>query len=274
MITATVSMQDMLNYDYARARKLILPAERSVNLVLVGCGGTGSWLAPTVARVGRLLIENFDKDVNIVFCDPDRVEEKNIYRQNFCAAEIGENKAETLAFRYGLAWGLEIQASPHAFSDKALPSSYPSTTVLIGCVDTPKARRSIAKAGQWWLDCGNHKNSGQVLLGSGGQRPKDPYSLPGFCSWLPSPALQRPELLEDEASGPVSTANLSCADLALLDSQSLSINQRIAAEASDFLVRMLVTRDLQRMAAYIDLAAGSARSVYITEESIDGIAVR
>lgn len=273
MITATVSLQDVLNYDYARARKLILPAERSVNLVLVGCGGTGSWLAPTVARVGRLLIEKFDKDVNIVFCDPDRVEEKNIYRQNFCAAEIGENKAETLAFRYGLAWGLEILASPQAFTDKAIPDRYQSTTVLIGCVDTPKARRSIAKAGQWWLDCGNHQNSGQVLLGSGA-RPKDPYSLPGFCSWLPSPALQRPELLVDEPASAVSTANLSCADLALLDSQSLSINQRMAAEAGDFLIRMLVTRDLQRMAAYIDLAAGSARSVYITEEVIDGFAIR
>jgi len=270
MITATVSVQDVLNYDYARARKLLLPAERSVNLALIGCGGTGSWLAPTVARVGRLLMEKFDKEVNIVFCDPDRVEEKNIYRQNFCAAEIGENKAETLAYRYGLAWGREIQASPQAFARDIFRASYRSTTVLIGCVDTPEARRSIAKAGQWWLDCGNHKNSGQVLLGNGKERPDDPFSLPGYCSWLPSPALQRPELLVDEPTGPVSAANLSCADLALLDSQSLSINQRIAAEAGDFLIRMLITKDLQRMAAYIDLAAGSARSVYITEENILG----
>ena len=139
--------------------------------------------------------------------------------------------------------------------------------------DRGSARRSIDKVigrNSWWLDCGNHKSSGQVLLGSGAERPKNPFSLPGYCSWLPSPALQRPELLYDEPASPESTANLSCADLALLDSQSLSINQRIAAEAGDFLVRMLVTRDLQRMAAFIDLAAGSARSVYITEENIDG----
>jgi hypothetical protein len=31
---------------------------------------------------------------------------------------------------------------------------------------------------------------------------------------------------------------------------------------------MLLTRDLQKMATYIDLASGSSRSVYITKENV------
>ena len=75
-----------LNLDYLNACRLLLPSSDNISLVLVGCGGTGSWLAPHVARVARLLLEKWQKDVQVVFVDPDVVEEKNIYRQNFCHA--------------------------------------------------------------------------------------------------------------------------------------------------------------------------------------------
>ena len=55
-------------------------------------------------------MEKFGKTVGVYFVDPDVVEHKNCYRQNFCEAEIGRNKAESMAFRYGLAWGIEISA--------------------------------------------------------------------------------------------------------------------------------------------------------------------
>src|SRR5690349_16668087 len=83
------SKRKSLNLEYLDARKLVIPAVENINLVLIGCGGTGSWLAPTVARYARLLAENFDRDVKVTFVDPDRVEAKNVYRQNFAEAEIG-----------------------------------------------------------------------------------------------------------------------------------------------------------------------------------------
>jgi len=94
-----------LNLDYLHALSIAVPTAKTVNLVLVGCGGTGSWLAPTVVRVARLLREKFQTRVAVTFIDPDVIEPKNCYRQNFCEAEVGSNKAETLAFRFGLAWG-------------------------------------------------------------------------------------------------------------------------------------------------------------------------
>lgn len=267
-----------LDLSYVNASRLLLPSAEMVALVLVGCGGTGSWLAPSVVRVARLLTEKQHKQVRVFFVDPDRVEPKNCYRQNFCEAEVGRNKAETLAFRYGLGWGVDVMAVPDSFG----PSNFATNgekplVVCIGCVDNAQARGNIstsisnlymADQRAWWLDCGNHQLSGQVLIGSGGPRPKDPFQLPGYCAWLPKPSDRHPELLEPEPEAARDETALSCADMALADSQGLAINQRIAAEATDYLVRMLVTRDLQKLASYIDLASGSTRSLYITRENV------
>jgi hypothetical protein len=71
------------------------------------------------------------------------------------------------------------------------------------------------------------------------------------CIKLPAPCLQHPELLKPkpEESG---NSSISCAELAQANAQSLSINQRIAAEAASYLVQ-LVTGKLNRLATYVDL---------------------
>ena len=267
-----------LAFDYLNASRLLLPVTDSVTLALVGCGGTGSWLAPTVVRVARLLKEKFGKRVEVLFFDPDRVEAKNCYRQNFCEAEIGQFKAESLAFRYGLAWGMDIAAVCGPFDARLLDDHGHPLRVLIGCVDNAAARKSLAASASgdwrrnrtWWLDCGNEKGTGQVLLGGGGWDPQAAFQFPGYCTSLPLPSVQHLELLMDQ---PVSAAlndmaSLSCADLALLDSQGLAINPRVAAEAGDYLVRMLLTGDLRKFATYFDLESGAARSAYITPDAL------
>ena len=214
------------------------------------------------------MADKFNKRIAINYFDPDQVELKNCYRQNFCEAEIGRNKADALAYRYGLAWGMEITAVGEPFDGRMERCDL---VLLIGCVDNPAARKSILanlSRGAWWLDCGNAGSYGQVLLGRGDEV-KKPFELPGFCSWLPLPSTQHPELIEAAPADDFrQDTELSCADLAMLDSQGMAINQRMAAEATDYLVRMLLTRDLQKMATYIDLASGTAKSVYITPENV------
>ena len=258
-----------INYDYLKARKLLLPQEKNISLSLVGCGGTGSWLAPAVVRIGKYLIENQNRNVKIYFFDPDTVEKKNVYRQNFSEAEIGMNKAITLAQRYGLAWGVPIGVFQEQF--KTLRDHW-ALSIIIGCVDNGLARRSIQNHvrdsnNRFWLDCGNELSSGQVLLGCGDhEMPEDNFRLPDFCRWLPSPAVQHPELLSGRL--PDSEVSLSCAEIMLQDSQGMAINQRMAAEAADYLVRMLITRDLKKFATYIDLESGVCKSRYITPENL------
>lgn len=47
------------------------------------------------------------------------------------------------------------------------------------------------------------------------------------------------------------------------------VNQRVAAEAADYLARLLVHQNLRRFTNYFDLASGAVRNSYITPEKIE-----
>ena len=277
MITACVRSSDLLDLDHLNARRLMLPLNDGLQIALVGCGGTGSWLAPHLVRLVRLLSESTGVRVDLRFVDPDTVEAVNCYRQNFCEAEIGLNKAQALARRYGTAWGVDVRPVPALFSEAAIATGAATRRLIIGCVDNAAGRRAIEKTthgSAWWMDCGNHHSAGQVLLGIGGRRPDDPWRLPGLCSWLPLPSVQHPELLEDEAAYPQplpggrGVDNLSCAESALAGVQGLTVNATVAALAADLLYRLLITKDLTRFAVYVDLESGATRSRFVTPAEV------
>ncbi len=50
---------------------------------------------------------------------------------------------------------------------------------------------------------------------------------------------------------------MSCADIALVDEQGLSINHAIASTASAMLMKLLGTKDLQHHCAYVSLNSGT-----------------
>src|SRR5262249_48042985 len=266
-----------IDLSCARAATLMLPVYDRLRFVLVGAGGTGSWLAPSVARIARLQRDQ-GREVEVVFYDHDQVEPKNIPRQNFCDAELGRNKAVTLAARFSAAWGVEITAIPRRFNAQGLDFAS-DLTILIGCVDNAAARKEISLAWQrrsaWWLDCGNDESSGQVILGSALQA-KD---LAGaftpsckICKALPIPSLVAPDLLEPKPEE-LAASKLSCAEIQIANAQSLAVNQAVAAIAPDYLLRLMGGK-LKKFASYFDLEAGSARSRYITVEEVAGVIKR
>ena len=81
---------------------------RPVKIVMLGAGGTGGHIAPHLYR----LLYALDRPVRFIICDGDIVEEKNLVRQNFTPADIGENKAKVLAERYSSVFGMETGVSP------------------------------------------------------------------------------------------------------------------------------------------------------------------
>lgn len=282
-----------LDLSFAQAVPILLANHNVLEIYLVGCGGTGSWLAPSITRLVRLLRES-GKTVSACFIDPDVVEPANIPRQNFCDADLNLNKAQVLALRYGLSWGVEIIARPEPFDPKLVQWGYKRLTILVGAVDNAAARSAIALTLQensnnkqphvWWLDCGNARESGQVLLGSAINQDQMQDAFPAlsgennksvkpvFCTALPAPTVQHPELLVPLAEE-VEGSNLSCEQLTMLNAQSLMVNQRVAAEAADYLLRLTVTRDLRRFATYFDLTSGSAKSKYIVPEVVEATAI-
>jgi PRTRC genetic system ThiF family protein len=265
----------VLDLSYARAATLMIPVYDCLRLCLVGCGGTGSWLAPSVARIARLQRDQ-GREVEVVFYDHDHVEPKNIPRQHFCDGELGRNKAVTLAARYSAAWGVEITAVPKKF--RAVDVHRNTLNIFVGCVDNAAARQEIAKvisgaaaagAAAWWLDCGNDESSGQVIVGSHihpGQFEGSFTPSCKICKRLPAPSLVAPDLLELRPEEMIAS-KLSCAEIQLANAQSLAVNQMVASVATDYLLR-LVTGGLKRFRTDFDLSAGSMRSRYITADEV------
>jgi len=253
---------------------------RHVRLVLVGCGGTGSFFAQHAAR---LAWHARDKGItfDMLFVDPDAVEERNVGRQLFVPAEVGHPKAQVLATRYSRAFGLRIgwhvDKFGHSHVARGLHPRDDRLYLVVGCVDNTDARAAIdeslsilARSDRrgshiyWWLDCGNHDTNGQVCIGN---RDDDEFEIvePFGCIGLPFPGRQHPELVDRR----IREKPRSCADDLVIDVQSLMVNQAVAGWAATYLYRLVVSRDLDSYATYFDLATGSARSLYIAKESND-----
>lgn len=279
-----------MNLDLSFARSaVVLPKEfNKLNLILIGAGGTGSFAAMNLARL-LFEIKRIGKTVEMTVIDPDVVESGNIPRSNFCAAEIGRFKAQTLAERITLAWGMEVSyANEKLEFEKHLKPSrngFKELTVLVGCVDNHLARREIHRSLEesnkyisfnapevWWIDGGNGKSSGQVLIGSETKREKaeNHFTTETICKKLPAPSVIHPELLENQVvtARQNNQTRLSCAELIRIGEQSLNINQRVAVEIGEMLTELLLVNNLRRFATYFDLESGTTRSSYCTPESL------
>ncbi len=280
-----------MNLDLSFARSAaVLPKEfNKVKIFIIGGGGTGSYAAFNIARLAFEL-ERIGKTIEITIIDSDIVESGNIPRSNFCAAEIGRFKAQTLAERISLAWGLEISHVNEKFDyEKHIKpggNGFKELTILVGCVDNHLARREIHRAlkesnrynsrdvpEMWWIDGGNGKSSGQVLIGSSikKDKPENYFTTLTICKKLPAPSVIHPELLENQelSKGREKVERLSCPELVRLGEQSLNINQRVAIEIAEILTELLLTNDLRRFATYFDQTSGTSHSLYCTPEHIE-----
>jgi hypothetical protein len=74
----------------------------------------------------------------------------------------------------------------------------------------------------------------------------------------PSFATPLPEVL---------TKNLSCAEMVVLNLQSDYVNVRVVPEVADQLYR-IAAGNLKRFATYFDWESGTAKSIYITQQSV------
>ncbi len=275
-----------LDLSFSQAA-VVLPVEyNTLRFIVVGAGGTGSFVVPALARLIFELKEQQNKSAEMLIVDPDIVEANNIPRSNFCFAEVGRYKAQTLAERVATAWGIETSFSCERFDPekhfKNSNSDYRSLSIIVGCVDNYRARREMHRAldefrsyGEssrvWWIDGGNGKTSGQVLLGSTTKalKPEQYFTGTSICRALPAPSLQHSDLLKPEKVEAKSDA--SCPERVRLGEQGLNVNQRVAVEMAEMLSSMLLTRTLKRFAVYFDLESGSSRAAYCTPAAVSDV---
>jgi PRTRC genetic system ThiF family protein len=240
-------------------------------IVVVGVGGTGSHLARCVARLLYHRQQKRQHLPEVVFIDPDTVEEKNVGRQMFTPADLGQPKAAVLARRFNVALGLQIAACCEPVDHK---KHLPRGSLVCGCVDNHQARAELARgSGYVWLDTGNGYDFGQVVVGDCGDREHIwrglRQSQNGRCPHLPHAGLLFPALLQPEPEV-VPAPQLSCAELVLRDEQQLFVNDFVATTAAQYLYRLLNREPLTTFASFLTLSpAPVLRSLPITAAELE-----
>ena len=241
----------------------------SCNVTVVGCGGTGGFVAEGLCRI-------LPPMAKLLLIDPDRVEERNLLRQNFYITDLGEYKSEALAHRLAAKFN-----RPVAYSTLPISMVKGTHNIIVGCVDNGLARGSIAEIASprgyqaqrslsgWWVDAGNGENYGQILIGNASTAQLCPSFgaikrgavYRDICVALPLPTMQRPELLKQTPP-----AN-DCAAAVAQNAQSPIINQAMAALALE-VVRRIINGTCPWMQLYLDMETGALSSVYATPETV------
>ena len=219
----------------------------TVNIALIGVGGTGSLVLSGLVRLNHALRQLGHPGIEVEVYDPDIVTEANIGRQLFTPDEVGRNKAQCLIDRYNLGFALNWTAYPEAYS----PWIGGRNQILIACVDSKESRRKIAiicssKSGNYLIDSGNDGNFGQVLIGNGS---KD----------LPFPYKVQPDLIKGKETRHAPSCSLAEA----LTRQDLFINQWMATAILQLLWQMFRKGELTYRGFYINLETGRMNPVPI-----------
>ncbi|MEO1356273.1 MAG: ThiF family adenylyltransferase, partial [Pseudomonadota bacterium] len=80
--------------------------ERAWRIAVVGAGGTGSAVIPSLARLHHAMLElGHPGGIDCVVYDDDTVSESNVGRQGFYPADVGRHKAALLVNRLNVLMG-------------------------------------------------------------------------------------------------------------------------------------------------------------------------
>lgn len=223
---------------------------RPVKIVMLGAGGTGGHIAPHLYRLAYALGQ---RKCRFLIVDGDLVEKKNLVRQNFIEADLGENKARILAERYSAVFGLEAEYIPTYIEDeeqlkklvtpcvwemgryysecKWHTKTLTELVILIGAVDNNKSRSLCHRVfyqmeNLVYIDSGNGEYTGQVVCGV--RRSGKTY--------YPPIGVVYPDVLEDTDKFPT---ELSCAEASVSAPQSMAANITAATAVVDMIYNIL-----------------------------------
>jgi molybdopterin/thiamine biosynthesis adenylyltransferase len=240
MITSLESQVDIKTNFHSIGKNNI------VNVVIVGCGGGGSRLAPLMAQH----IANHNKAVamnmpHLKIKSPmaltlidksgdDVLEERNLRRQNFYQFDVGLPKAEALAKRLGALYGITITYRNEPFSTYALDRR---NIIVFDCTDNKEARQSIEKIcvdsyfqNILLISCGNEDTYGQIYLSYRNVRPSTRQNMAKtFYEVMRdnlSEELILPTFVQSNPDYKDSPAR-SCDQIVLVDDQSMPVNNLV-----------------------------------------------
>ena len=213
----------------------LLRATNPVKLHLIGGGGTGSRVLTALAQLNHAMAALGHPGLEVTLWDGDTVTEANRGRQLFAQSEVGLPKAVALIQRTNRFFGTAWKARDHRFDGQAHAEI---GDIYLSCVDNVDTRFALAQwLGQleiqrheqecpaYWMDFGNGRKSGQVILATIGDIPQPQSEKFTTVSQMPFVTEAYGELLrqsEDEDQAP------SCSLEEALQQQDLFINGALA----------------------------------------------
>jgi PRTRC genetic system ThiF family protein len=225
--------------------------EKTVRITIVGCGGTGSAVASGLPHLHQAIVAlGHPGGLDVTLVDGDRISRTNCVRQPFSESEIGLHKATVLATRINLFWGLGWKGAPQ-FLDESWREE---TDIVIGCVDSRKARNMILGSqaywnSHYWLDLGNNASTGQFILGQPENRTNKRCHMR-----LPTVAELFPEIVNPKLDKKDKLP--SCSAIEALQRQEPFINQTLAYHALALLARLFRYGRLSHHGGFINLPTG------------------
>src|SRR5579872_6106598 len=142
MTTATTTPTLRMEHTEHRISPALLT--KKVRITVAGCGGTGGAMAAGLPYLHQAMLAlGHPHGLHVTLVDGDRISRANCARQPFSESEIGLHKSTVLATRINLFWGLGWEAEPE-FMDEGWRRE---TDILIGCVDSRKARHMLTQTG-------------------------------------------------------------------------------------------------------------------------------
>lgn len=154
-----------------------------MNIAVIGCGGTGSYLLP-------LLVRTLKRGDLVTLIDGDTFTKENLDRQLFDAKYVGKNKAIALRETYGAS---KFKAVPRYLKDSVELKEF---DLVFGCPDNHVARALILEAADAYnlkaVICGNEFESASAL-----------YYEKSMKNTPQDPRVRYPELLTDHSGSPV-----------------------------------------------------------------------
>jgi len=229
--------------------------QHPISVNLIGCGGTGSQVLTCLARLHSALVALQHPGIYVTVYDHDTVSESNVGRQLFSPSDIGRNKAEVLVTRINRYFGLDWMAIPEMFNGEMMDFA----NISITCVDNVKSRVDFgawydedsdgyhALKPYYWLDFGNAKQTGQVILGS--KEIDQPKSKKYKTVSKLKTITERVNLskVKDSDSGP------SCSLAEALNKQDLYINSTLAQLGMNLLWKLFKDGSLEYCGLYLNL---------------------
>ena len=262
----------------------IINPPHPVTVNVVGCGGTGSQVINSLARMNAALKALGHPGLFVRAIDPDKVTEANMGRQLFSPADVDSHKCTVLIGRINRFFGNDWEAIPLLFNAQ---SEIPTANITISCVDTGAARKIIKaklaadsaalKVNPWrgfeedthynvepfevpyyWMDFGNMMDRGQVVLATV-RKLKQPKESEFLCrDVLPSVDKLHPEIFKDlkkDDQGP------SCSLAEALGKQDLFINTNLANMGLGILWKMFRELRIKYHGLYLNLETMSVNPI-------------